>query len=230
MISIHKDEIHLYYFQFDESSADINRYNSLLSAKEIERANRFIHESDQKRFRYCHGLLRHLLSLYTLIPAEEMTFIENSYGKPSLLNHPLQFNLSHAQHHLLFGFCLNAEIGVDIEETDRQSDYNLLSSHVFSELERKIFNHLPDTVKSTAFYNAWTRKEAFIKAIGMGLSFSLQNISVSMAPEQPAEILEIKSDLFNKNDWSIHNLEYADNTKSAMVTKLKTPKILQKTL
>ncbi len=213
------NEVHLYHFAFDETQ-EPPPYQSLLSSHELERGARFIREIDRKRFYTCYSKLRNILGKYLNINSQDIQFEKNNYGKPfvntSQNPHNLQFNISHSKHHLLFGFCLNTPIGVDIEETDRSLNVNELAKQILSDDELTIFSQLSEPDKIIGFFNAWTRKEAFIKAIGMGMHFPLKNFSVVFSPNQAEQLLDIQDKRYQKEEWALKHFNITETAIAAV--------------
>ena len=212
-------EVHLYHFVFDPIAPLLDD-PAILPPEDIQRGKRFVKEVDQKRFYTCYRLLRKILGNYLEINPIDIIFENNQYGKPAILSSQnprnLQFNISHSKHHLFFGFCLDYAIGVDIEETDRKLNVNDLAKQVLSEQELDIFMRLPEEDKIIGFFNAWTRKEAFVKAIGMGLHFPLKKFSVTFTPDQAETLLDIQDDRYKKEAWSLKHFDISETVIAAV--------------
>ena len=95
----------------------------------------------------------------------------------------ITFNVSHSHDHALIAISKKYSLGIDIEKINRQSDYDSLVTRFFSKPEQSEFNALPKTIKARAFCACWTRKEAFIKAIGDGVTYGLDTFDVTVDPE-----------------------------------------------
>ena len=106
----------------------------------------------------------------------------NEFGKPQLLNSPLQFNLSHSGNVILLAFSLNNPVGIDVEERREIKDLYSISGNYFHELEAKALSKLNQPLLSEAFFSCWTKKEAVIKALGLGLSMPLNAFEVEISP------------------------------------------------
>lgn len=218
-MKIESNEVHLYTIAFDDTKAAPD-CTDILIQDEIQRGQRFVKEIDQKRFYTCYTLLRKIVARYLNINPIDIIFEKNEYGKPLILpsQNPLniQFNISHSKHNLLFGFCLDHQIGVDIEETDRSLNVNDLAKQVFSKQDLTVFMQLSEQDKILGFFNAWTRKEAFIKAIGMGMYFPLKNFSVSFAPGQPERLLDLQDTRYQKEDWVLKHFDISETVIAAV--------------
>jgi len=158
----------------------------LLSDEEKAKAEQFVFELDKLKFTISRGLLRiHLGKLLEVNP-KTLRFEYNKYGKPDLSqispNLPIKFNLSHSGDFLIYAFS-NYDVGIDIEFIRPDFQPDDLVSHFFSNEEAEAYYELPCALRVPSFFWAWTRKESFVKALGQGLSFPLQQISVSILPQ-----------------------------------------------
>jgi 4'-phosphopantetheinyl transferase len=166
--------------------ADLSRPPSdgsaqILSAQERARAQRLVREQDRQRFINAHVGLRTLLSDHTQHPAELLEFAEGPFGKPFLPAHDgLQFNLSHSQHRALVAISQQCEVGVDIEQMRDLHDADGLVQRYFSAAEQADWGALPPSERLAAFHQAWSRKEACVKAVGWGLSVPLEGVEVGI--------------------------------------------------
>ncbi|MEM9326220.1 MAG: 4'-phosphopantetheinyl transferase superfamily protein [Bacteroidota bacterium] len=181
---------------------------------------KFRFEKDRSSFVVTRATLRSLLGLYLGIPARTVTFTYSKYGKPSLsTGQDLYFNVSHSGLMALAGFSIDEPIGVDIEERVDSSDLRLTARRVFTDLELAELNNLAPEQYTEGFYNAWTRKEAFIKAVGHGLSFPLKEFSVSLAPNKQAQLLETKFDPNEKEHWTMKAIDVPSSYHAAFATR-----------
>jgi 4'-phosphopantetheinyl transferase len=183
---------------------------ALLSTEENQRAARYRFEIHRKRFIWRRAWLRLLLGRYLDLPPGEIELVANSYGKLSVagrgeageafaspLQRALRFNVSHSNGLALFAFALGGEVGVDIEYGQRdfgqpagaQPEYESIAARFFSPAERAALLALPEWQRRQGFFNCWTRKEAYIKALGLGLSLALDAFDVNLAPGEPARLL-----------------------------------------
>ena len=168
---------------------------SVLSAAEQQRAARFVFERDRRRFTVARGTLRNLLSERLDLQPEAVKFVYGPYGKPGLAPfstaRDLRFNVSHCEDIAVYAFAIGRELGVDIEairEIDAADD---IAARFFSSRENADYRNLQSCEKMLGFFNCWTRKEAFIKGLGDGLSFPLDCFDVSLAPDQAAKICRV---------------------------------------
>jgi 4'-phosphopantetheinyl transferase len=184
------DEVHVWCASLAQPAAD---YAALLSADEQARARRFRFEREQRRFTVGRGILRLLLGRYLDFPAEKLQFAYDPHGKPALAADPqTRFNLSNSGELALYAFTLNHDLGVDLEQIHPLPDAEQLAERYFSPRERAELVVLPASQRLEAFFSGWTRKEAWLKARGDGLTYPLDQFSVVLTPEKPAQLLETK--------------------------------------
>ncbi|GJL65457.1 MAG: 4'-phosphopantetheinyl transferase [Nitrospirales bacterium] len=184
---------------------------SLLSPDECTRAQRFKFQEHRQAFIAAHSALRLIMSRYLLVEAQSLVFSQGPQGKPFLnepfADPPLLFNLSHTQHVALYAFALNREVGIDLEYKHRNISYQSLIERICSEKEKAhIMSHAPPDQKQV-FLACWTRKEAYVKATGKGLSFPLQTITVSLPPTTPTALLEVAEDVLEPLRWTMHEIQ-----------------------
>lgn len=198
------NEVHVWLAQLNVSSM-LAHYQRLLTKEELERAQRFYFERDLLRWTIAHGVLRLLLAHYAGAEPLCIGLDKNAYGKPFILRPALSlhFNLSHSGDFALYAFVYQREVGIDIERMRNNVNYDELAAHVFSEGEQEILRALPPAQKYQAFYHCWTRKEAYIKARGKGLSLPLNLFDVSLLPDAPAALLASREDAREVARWSM---------------------------
>lgn len=223
-------EVHIYEASFKRNEASTKRDILVLSEDERERANRYRFEKDKLLFIFRRSLLRKLLHLYTGQRAPEIRFDYGKYGKPCLKDSKgkkiCSFNSSHSREKVLFAFCASGPVGVDLEYMRRELDFNGITKRFFSKSEQSAFFSLPEASRTEAFFNCWTRKEAFIKAIGKGLSIGLGMFDVSLRPGEPAQLLCTRFDKKDSGKWSLYELETSPGFKAALAAGSKRLKLI----
>jgi 4'-phosphopantetheinyl transferase len=199
--NFHGDEIHLWLARLDGPETCFPVWQALLSPDELERANRYRFERDRQRFVARRGLLRQMAGHYLNTRAAQIDFVYSKMGKPSFKEQSLKFNLSHSGDYGLYAFAQERELGVDIEKIRNIDDVSLIAKNFFSVGENDALSNLFDDKKDPAFYHVWTQKEAFIKALGKGLSFPLTNFDVAVDPIQPGGLLAVRDETIEVDDW-----------------------------
>jgi 4'-phosphopantetheinyl transferase len=176
------------------SAAGARAAQPLLTAKESERAARYVRDPD--RFRYVQVCARRrlLLAARLGVPAKTVALVRGPRGKPALApgaTVDLRFNTSHSEDLSAFACAIGREIGIDIEAVRPAHDLGKVAARFLSGAEREAYARLEHEDRLLAFYQAWTRKEAFAKALGEGMNFPLQDLDVSFGPGEPARILRV---------------------------------------
>ena len=198
-----------------------------LDAKEMERFHRFHFACDRARFAIAHVNVRRIIGAYLSCEPERLLFRTNSFGKPELAaetqDSPLYFNLSHSRHIALLALSTDTEVGIDIEDI-RPIEPEVAESH-FSKSELAALSLLEGEVWLNGFYYCWTRKEAIIKAEGVGLNFPLYSFDVSLTPGVPAKLLGLRPPAVFRRPWTLHNLATPAGTVAALATGSLQPKV-----
>jgi 4'-phosphopantetheinyl transferase len=200
--------VHVYRIALDLPEGDIQEMLKFLSADEVTRANRFVYPTYRDHFIAGRAQLRFILSRYTRQDPAKIILDYNEYGKPFLTSSPgvVQFNLSHSHNLGLLAITANKRVGVDIERVRTDIDYAQIAKQFFSAGEVARLLDLPGELQLEAFYACWTRKEAFIKARGKGLTIPLDQFEVSFDPHTSPRLIHTGSDMVNKNEWSLYEL------------------------
>ncbi|MGA2978656.1 MAG: 4'-phosphopantetheinyl transferase superfamily protein [Terriglobales bacterium] len=202
---------------------------SVLSPDEIVRAGRFHFEKDRVHFTRCRSALRSLLAGYLAIPATEISFEYLSGGKPQIAagQNPrtLQFNLSHSTNMALIAVGSEHRLGVDVETIRRDVDTTSLAERFFSRRECAGLQALPDYLRVPGFFACWTRKEAFLKATGAGLSFPLADFSVTTHPDLDPEIEDIGGNADAGRQWSLADLSVAEGYRATVAVERSHPRL-----
>jgi 4'-phosphopantetheinyl transferase len=222
-LALLSDDVHVWCAFLDQPAARAQQLAQTLSADERMRAERFYFERDRKRFIVGRGLLRTILGCYLGIAPNRLQFCYGPRGKPDLAEicggRKLCFNLSHSQGLALYGITRDRKIGIDLEHIRPISKTEQIAERFFSVRENAVFRALPPSKKQVAFLNCWTRKEAYLKAIGEGLVRSLEQIEVSLAPGEPARLLSIEGDLQSAERWILQELTPALGYVAALVVE-----------
>ena len=180
-------ELHVWRASIDVPSLLLRRFESTLHANEKERAEKFLVPQGRERFVAARGILRELLATYLEIDPEKVDLQYGPQGKPSLsAAHKSQicFSVSHSQGMGVFAFARGCEVGVDVEQIRANFKGMEIASHFFSSEEIAALAKLPPELATEAFFGCWTRKEAYVKARGQGLSIPLRSFTVRFEDSQ----------------------------------------------
>ena len=210
-----KAEVHLWVVPLVISAEKSSYFKSILSLDEQERAGRFRKIGDAQRYIAARGLLRRLLGSYVARAPDRLQFTYDAFGKPSLAGQTseavINFSVSHSEDQALFGFARARKIGVDLEYIRADIDVLGLAKRYFSPDEFRRLRRLPASEQCEAFYCLWTRKEAYLKACGEGLSFGLERVEVSSSPAEPAMIRKVAGASNASEHWTLKHLSPAPN-------------------
>jgi 4'-phosphopantetheinyl transferase len=220
--SLREDEVHVWQVRLGASSAQVSHLDQLLSNDEKQRVERFRHEQRRNEFIIGRGTLRVLLGSYLGVPAEELRFAYSAHGKPGLAaprGREVDFNVSHAEGLALFAFAVNRKIGVDIERVRQDIEVEEIARRFFSPAEQLALCNLPAQERPQAFFRCWTRKEAYIKARGEGLSHPLHQFDVSLAPGESAALLSTRPDRVEAGRWLLHGLSVTSGYAAAVAVE-----------
>ena len=187
------DRIDVWTASLDREEETYARLESALSPDEIARANRFHFAKDRKRYVVARGLLRKILGRYLRQAPAALEFSYGAYGKPALLgahvSSGLTFNLAHSGELAAYAVSTKRNLGIDVELIKPESAGEDIARRYFSGREVSDLLTLPPEQRVAAFFRCWTRKEAYLKATGMGLQTPLDSFSVSLLPGVPAQFL-----------------------------------------
>lgn len=206
------DEVQVWHVSLAHSAATVAILRHLLSPTERARADRFHFKIDCERFTVARAGLRTILGRYLQTNPAAIEFTYGEYGKPQLATvtdepSQLKFNLAHSYSWALYAFTLGREIGVDIERISPELASEEIAKRFFSAIEVELLGRVPSHIRSEAFFNCWTRKEAFLKAKGIGLSLPLNQFDVTLAPLAPAVLLRTRWDEGEAMCWSLQTID-----------------------
>src|SRR2546425_7227123 len=206
-LALTAEEVHVWRVWLDQEPSTIEACLEILSPDERIRARKYHFHRDFEHFVVARAVLRHILSRYANVSPHEIEVIYDQYGKPRLRScaTPLGFNLSHAKGIALYAISQVHAIGVDIEYARANSSGDEIARQFFSANEVASLCSLPSGLRTVAFFNCWTRKEAYIKARGEGLSHPLDRFTVSIIPGQPARLL-MADDPTETSRWTLMDL------------------------
>ncbi len=215
--------IHIWRAWLDRPDEDIVALKNILSADEKERAARFHFDRDKRRYITGRGILRVLLARYLDLHAADIGFKYGAQGKPELSeeyqHRPIKFNLAHSNKLAIYAFVTEGDIGGDLEYIRPVMDGMDVAKRFFSANEYIVLRSLPEGDQQQAFFRCWTRKEAFIKAIGEGLSYPLDGFDVSLAPGEQASLLNIGGSVVEAAKWLLQNIQPGHGYIGALAVK-----------
>jgi 4'-phosphopantetheinyl transferase len=228
--------VHVWAASLEPPAAVLSRYEASLSGDEVERADRFKFDDDRRHFVAGRGWLRRMLGRYTGRTPSALSFGYGENGKPFLSAHgspspessadpPLAFNLSHSGTCALLAVTAGVMVGVDVEHVRPLDDAVDIAERFFSEDEVRRFQQLSGDAVPQGFFNAWTRKEAFLKAVGTGLSLPLHAFDVTLTPGEPARLLALRADAWTGYPWTLQALAPAEDYAAALAVATDAPTV-----
>ena len=211
--SLLADEVHIWLADLDLEVFALPKYLRDLSLTERTRAQRLRFDHDRRRFVVAKGLLRQLIGEYLRIDPHDIQFTPGPSGKPELAKRlqdhhgPLCFNQAHSSHMGIFAFCRNRRVGIDLEEIRPFHDLHQIAELLFSSCELEAFRRLPEEEeKKQAFFMAWTHKEAFVKALGKGISLPLSHFEISRLHTDLSRVVQNHHHPPDQLEWFIRNI------------------------
>jgi 4'-phosphopantetheinyl transferase len=216
-------EVHLWRAALVQPPEALRGFHSTLAPDETAKAARYRFQRDRDHYVAARGLLRRLLVRYLARAPQSFRFSYGAYGKPSLDAAPgaqdLRFNLSHSHELALYAFTRGRDVGIDIEHMRADFAGDDIAERFFSAREVSMLRALPAAARTQAFFNCWTRKEAYIKARGEGLSHPLDEFDVSLIPGEPAALLGTRGDPQELTRWSLQALDAGEGYAAAVAVQ-----------
>jgi 4'-phosphopantetheinyl transferase len=203
------DRVQVWTIDLKSNRDALAELRSSLTQDEIARADKFRFENGRTEFTITRGVLRILLGNFLGVPPGELQFSYSVHGKPRLegaLTNALEFNVSHSDGMAIICFALGTRLGVDIERVRLDFEHQHIAERFFSENEREQLRSLPAGEIPYAFFRCWTRKEAFIKALGEGLSHPLHRFDVELRGTAPARLLSTRPDAAEASRWNLFDI------------------------
>lgn len=221
--SLSRQSLHVWRVDLDRALAEIGAPAECLSAEECCRAGRLVREEDRRRFIVGHTALRTILGGYLDVPPRRVETVVRAGGKPELAPRStatrLQFNLSHSRSLAMVALTLDREVGVDVEFVRAFDNMENLVRRYFAPGEQAAWQNLPQSERLTAFFRCWTRKEAYLKARGIGLSAGLDQFEVSLAPGEAARLLSVRDTRDSHMQWQVYDVPAGDGHMAACVVQ-----------
>ena len=208
-LSLGRADVHVWRLSLEQTPEQTAASREVLSPDELERADRFLRAEHGSHFAASRGALRVLLGRYLSSEPGGLTFKYGERGKPPLRNPPdsdIQFNLAHSAGLAIHAFSRGRCLGADIEGGDRRVRPEQIARRFFSPREVADLESLPPADRKQAFLRCWTRKEAYLKAIGSGLSGGLDGFSMSLRADEPARLLAVDGQPGEAERWRMQDL------------------------
>ncbi len=216
-------DVHVWMGRLGSGRAHVEAMSEILSPDERQRAERFHFQADRERLVVGRALARIVLGHLLDIRSDEIQFCYNDFGKPSLApaqnSADFQFNVSHSGDIVLFAVTARRAVGVDVEQIRENLEVDAIAARFFSTRERADLAAVAADQRCAAFFACWSRKEAFIKAGGVGLLRGLDSFDVSLKPDEPAMLLQTRPDPTEAGRWVIRDLDVGPRYKAALAVE-----------
>ncbi len=208
-------ELHVWLVPLDPPAAEVDALRALLAPDEAAREARFRFERHRRRYAVGRGALRTLLGRYLGVVPRAVAFRYGPNDKPylalpgALPGGALEFNLSNSEELAVVAVAAGEEVGADVEWLRPMPDALAIAERFFSAAERRVLAAVPEALREQAFFRAWTRKEAYLKAVGTGITVPLDRFDVTLAPDEPPRMLAMEGDAERAAGWTLFHLEPA---------------------
>lgn len=215
--SLSPGTVHIWRAWLEQPPLLVEQLAQTLAADEQQRAAQYRFAHHRRRFIVARGLLRSLLASYTGAPPSSLRFSYSLKGKPALIQpyngEPrLYFNVAHSEDMAIYAFAPGHELGIDVEQVRPIEDIHQIAKSYFSPPEREAQAALVGDELYSMFFRLWTRKEAYLKACGEGLSLLTEELNVLASPGQVLRIPGRQDEA----DWFVHDLEVATGYQGAL--------------
>ncbi len=218
-----RDVVHVWLAVLDRPADHVGTLSETLAPDERMRADRFHFEQDRSRFIVARAFLREILASYVRVEPAQLRFEYGRSGKPELAQAMgvagLRFNMSHSDRLAIFAVTRDRAVGIDLERARVVPKAEHIAERFFSVREQSVIQGLPALIRDEAFLNGWTRKEAYLKATGDGLTRRLDSVEVSLAPDDPVQLIAVDGDPGEAARWRLVALRPAADYVAALVVE-----------
>ena len=215
----------VWYGNLSVSPQKLAEFKNILSSDELARSDRFKFPVHRDRYIAARGSLRCLLANYLGIAAKDIRFNYGAHGKPEIADTQLWFNLSHSEDMAIYCFSASCLVGVDLEYLGKEVNCDHISQRFFSQQEAELIYSLPEAQKKQTFFQLWTAKEAYLKAIGKGLCGGLDKIEVAINSLRKSKIIAIHNNDKTDHNWYLHCFQPQINYIATVATQKQPQKL-----
>jgi len=222
---LREDEIHIWRADTPSFETHETMLTGFLSVAEQQKANNFRQRLDRNRNILVRAALRDILGRYTHSDPRSLQFLVTSLGKPQLdsawnANVP-NFSLSGSGSVVLLAFTRTDEVGIDVEAIRSDIDVLEIAQRFFAPGEFQELLRIPVAGRSKAFFNAWTRKEAYVKARGEGIGYGLDRFAVTLRSDQPVRLISDDRSPKEVDEWCLESLPLGPDFSAAFAVRRK---------
>jgi len=219
---LHRADVHIWSASLVQPDLQLRSFYDTLSPDELERAGRFHFQRDRQSFVAARGILREILAAYLGVESGSVAVTYGRHGKPALAERHAKsdvcFNLSHSADVVAVALARGRTVGVDIERVKPFAEVADVPPSIFSDRELAEFRTLTPLQQQSSFFEAWTRKEAFVKATGLGFSTSVKEVEVTCGPSLPVRLVSLHGDSDSAAHWTLRDVPLATGFKAAVAT------------
>jgi len=219
------EHVHVWRFNLDNQTPEtLEQMRTWLSAEECARVDRFHRPRDGVRFLVGRAAMREILARYLGTTPDRLCFSKGPFGKPSIAEpNPsrIQFNLSHSHGQGALAVSQGRELGIDIELIRPMESMDAIANRFFSATENQVYLSLAEVDRPLAFFRIWTRKEAYLKGTGTGISVPLDSFDVSVRPDERPSLLRVANQPGEVERWSM--LEFWPEPKALVSLAVEGP-------
>jgi len=202
------DEVHVWRVALALDRRELSAVAAVLSSDEFDHGSGFRCETLRCRWMAAHGALRMILAAYTEMAPADLCFIAEPTGKPKLVAADISFNLTHTEHLAFVAIAAGGLVGIDAEVVHPEFPWECIGRAFFAREEVGAIYQLAPELRTRAFYSCWTRKEAYLKALGFGFQAALDKFQVAVGPDEPL-LLRMDGDPGQAEQWSLVDLSEA---------------------
>jgi len=204
--------VNVYYTTVNYHFRFIKSLLSVLSTREKKQSERFFTKNLSEKYIVTRAILRNILSQHLGIAPQDVEFVRNSYGKPFVRDTEIEFNMSHSYNSVYYAIAHNFSVGIDVEFYNREKAIFNIAKSVFSEDELLFFLSLSNVKRQEFFFDTWTKKEAVIKAMGLGLAYPMEKVNTML--EKNIGYIKLFQD-----QYYVHALNSSNSYKAHLVVK-----------
>jgi 4'-phosphopantetheinyl transferase len=223
------NDVHVWTASLPAADDVAERCRALLSPDERARAGRMQLSSPRDLFVVGRGLLRTLVGRYLGVRPADVQFAYSAFGRPWLPagngRPPLQFSVSHSGAQVALAFAQEARVGIDVERVRTNADCDAIAGRFFAPAEQAALASLALADRIDAFFACWTRKEALLKAIGLGISHGLSRVEVTCRPGEPARVMRSELTEVDPAGWSLFDLRVPAGYRAALAVSMAEPSV-----
>jgi 4'-phosphopantetheinyl transferase len=223
------DDIYVWDVNLDRPEREVEGFRPLLSKDERERASRLRAPGLERRFIVCRATLRLLLARELSRRPDQLECTYSAAGKPDLKDHAahgLYFNLTHSSESAKIAVSRVGPLGIDLEHIRPDFATMPIAERFFSPAEQRALRQSPESDKAAAFFRCWTRKEAFVKAVGTGIGYPLDAFDVAIEPNSQDALLAVRVQSEAAQPWSIRDIPAKPGFAAAIAIPVKSAKLL----